>query len=75
MLCVASLEKATPDRQDSTSQTNEAVFSHNGKLLMTAYAGAVEITTFPEKELIHTVQVTPIVTTSVDLDPRGRFVF
>jgi THO complex subunit 3 len=55
-------------------QTNESLFSHNGSVLFNTLDGNVSLSTFPANEPVHTLHVSPVATTTLDLDPRGRFV-
>ncbi|GAA6034595.1 hypothetical protein JCM8097_005414 [Rhodosporidiobolus ruineniae] len=59
---------------DMPSETNEAIFSHNGSLLLTGVEGRVQINAFPSNTPVHTVNVSGGSSTTVlDLDPRGRY--
>ncbi|GAA6062368.1 hypothetical protein JCM10212_004214 [Sporobolomyces blumeae] len=60
-------------REDMTKETNEAVFSHTGTLLMTPVEGRALIHSFPANELVHTVNIASAPTTVLDLDARGRY--
>ncbi len=54
-------------------QTNEIIFSHGGKtLFVTTGAGTVKILSYPEFELLHTLNAHTSACLSVDLCPRGR---
>ncbi|SGY13988.1 BQ5605_C010g06017 [Microbotryum silenes-dioicae] len=56
------------------TETNEPIFTHNGKILMTAIEGNLNIADFPSEDEIHQVRISPAMTTVLDLDPRGRYV-
>ncbi|SCV69795.1 BQ2448_1189 [Microbotryum intermedium] len=56
------------------TETNEPIFTHNGKILMTAIEGNLHIADFPSEDEIHQVRISPAMTTVLDLDPRGRYV-
>ncbi|GAA5828666.1 hypothetical protein JCM3766R1_003779 [Sporobolomyces carnicolor] len=60
-------------REEMTLETNEAAFSNNGALLLTAIAGRLQINTFPANERIHTINVSSAATMCIDIDPRGRY--
>lgn len=54
-------------------QANEFLFSHNGALMYTTLNGSIDISgVFPSREAVHTVTTSPVSTTALDLDPRGR---
>ncbi|KAI5481735.1 hypothetical protein MNV49_000012 [Pseudohyphozyma bogoriensis] len=57
----------------NAKETNEAVFSHNGSVLVTPHDGDLGITAFPSGDHLHTVEVSPVATITTDLDPRGRY--
>ncbi|GAA5903511.1 WD40 repeat domain-containing protein [Sporobolomyces salmoneus] len=60
-------------KEDMTLETNEAAFSNNGSLLLTTIVGRLNIHTFPANEKLHSVNVSPVATMWIDLDPRGRY--
>lgn len=68
-ICLADLTRFV-----GSLQINEAIFSHNGTLLLTATDGYAQIAAFPSGEEIHRVNISTIMTTVMDLDPRGRYV-
>ncbi|CEQ42263.1 SPOSA6832_04044 [Sporobolomyces salmonicolor] len=53
--------------------TNEVLFSHNGSLLISAIEGRACINAFPSNEPVHSIRISPVPTTVMDLDPRGRY--
>lgn len=57
----------------SQHECNEAAFSHDGSLLMTALDGTVSVTKWPGGEEVRRVGVSPVATIALDLDPRGRY--
>ncbi|GAA5907889.1 hypothetical protein JCM6882_001518 [Rhodosporidiobolus microsporus] len=59
--------------EDMAQETNEAVFSHNGSLLITTIEGRAHIKSFPSNTPVHTVNISGFSTTVADLDPRGRY--
>ncbi|GAA5979031.1 hypothetical protein JCM11641_004949 [Rhodosporidiobolus odoratus] len=61
------------NRIDMTKETNEAVFSHNGSLLITTVEGRAHINAFPSNTPVHTVHISGNSTAVADLDPRGRY--
>ncbi|BGP17050.1 hypothetical protein JCM10213v2_005059 [Rhodosporidiobolus nylandii] len=60
-------------REDMTRETNEAIFSHNGSLLITGVDGAAHIRSFPSNTPVHNVEISNLPATVFDLDPRGRY--
>ncbi|GAA5913094.1 hypothetical protein JCM5296_002067 [Sporobolomyces johnsonii] len=60
-------------RENMDKETNEVLFSHNGSLLVTAIEGRACINAFPSNEPVHSVRISPVPTTVMDLDPRGRY--
>ncbi|KAK4057158.1 hypothetical protein OIO90_001653 [Microbotryomycetes sp. JL221] len=57
---------------DVGKETNESIFSHDGRILFMAVDGYAVLTKFPQNEDLHKVQVSPAAVTVLDLDPRGR---
>jgi len=57
----------------SQHECNEAAFSHDGALLMTALDGTVSVARWPSMEEVSRVGVSPVATIAMDLDPRGRY--
>ncbi|KAM0753033.1 WD40 repeat-like protein [Meredithblackwellia eburnea MCA 4105] len=56
-----------------TREVNESRFSNNGSLLFTTFNGNIDITSHPSRELVHSVNSSPVSSTTLDLDPRGRY--
>ncbi|GAA5935900.1 WD40 repeat domain-containing protein [Sporobolomyces koalae] len=73
ILWVDAEEQKVVRREDMSRETNEATFSNNGTLLLTAVEGRLNLHTFPANDLLHTIHVSSVPTTCVDLDPRGRY--
>ena len=57
----------------SLHECNEAVFSHDGSLLLTALDGNVSVARWPSLDEVRRVPVSPVATIAMDLDPRGRY--
>lgn len=66
-------EQTVIRRETMPCETNEAAFSNNGSLLLTAVEGRLNLNTFPANELLHTIRVASAPTMLVDLDSRGRY--
>ncbi|GAA6014126.1 hypothetical protein JCM11491_004113 [Sporobolomyces phaffii] len=73
ILWIDAEEQTVIKREDMTLETNEAAFSNNGALLLTAVAGRLHMHTFPANERLHTINVSPAATMCIDIDPRGRY--
>ncbi|KAM0789184.1 hypothetical protein ACM66B_000031 [Microbotryomycetes sp. NB124-2] len=58
---------------DVGKETNESIFSHDGRILFMAVDGYAVLTSFPQGDDIHRVHVSPAAVTVLDLDPKGRY--